>query len=229
MLLEACGVGRLRPGEQGWLLHNVSLEVRGGDRLALAGPSGGGKTLLLRALALLDPLDVGAACWRGQPVAAAEVPAFRRRVAYLHQRPALFEGTVEDNLRLPFSLAVHREQSFDRERALALLATLGGRVVSGEGAGRPVRRRGAGDRSGASPPTRPERAAAGRADGGPRSDNGPPGGRVGGSVESGSRRESGALGQSRPGPGTVRRGAGCRMESGQLLNGSWESSTPAEG
>lgn len=124
VLLEACGVGRLRPGEQGWLLHDVSLEVRAGDRLALAGPSGGGKTLLLRTLALLDPLDAGAVRWHGQPVAAAEVPAFRRRVAYLHQRPALFEGTVEDNLRLPFGLAVHREQSFDRERALALLAAL---------------------------------------------------------------------------------------------------------
>ena len=44
---------------------------------------------------------------------------------YLHQRPALYEGSVEDNLRYPFTLKAHRDQPFDRRRAIELLASLG--------------------------------------------------------------------------------------------------------
>ena len=44
---------------------------------------------------------------------------------YLHQRAVLAEGTVEDNLRLPFTLAGNSELKFDRRRAIDALATLG--------------------------------------------------------------------------------------------------------
>jgi putative ABC transport system ATP-binding protein len=124
VLLEARGVGRRAPGG-GWLLADVTLALRPGDSVALAGPSGAGKTLLLRALAFLDPLDAGEVRWRGRPVGRGEVPSFRREVVYLHQRPALFEGTVEDNLRLPFALKAHAGQRFDKGRALVLLDALG--------------------------------------------------------------------------------------------------------
>jgi putative ABC transport system ATP-binding protein len=123
-LLEARGVGRRLHGTV-WLLHDVTLTVAPGDRLALVGPSGSGKTLLLRTLALLDPLDAGAVYWNGEPLRGAAIPAFRRQVIYLHQRPALFEGTVEANLRQPFLLRAHRASRFDRERVLALLVGLG--------------------------------------------------------------------------------------------------------
>ena len=51
--------------------------------------------------------------WPGGVVPGEAVPDYRKRVIYLHQRPALLEGTVEDNLRYPFTLRAHREQSFD--------------------------------------------------------------------------------------------------------------------
>lgn len=57
--LKACGIGRRKAGAEEWLLRHVCLEVRPGDRLSLVGPTGSGKTLLLRALALLDPLEEG--------------------------------------------------------------------------------------------------------------------------------------------------------------------------
>ncbi len=122
-MLEARSITR-RAGDQ-WLLRRLSLDIAGGERLALSGPSGSGKTVLLRALALLDPLDDGEILLDGQPTAAASVPGYRCRVAYLHQTPALADGTVETNLRLPFSLAAHRRQSFDRARAIDLLRRLG--------------------------------------------------------------------------------------------------------
>jgi putative ABC transport system ATP-binding protein len=99
--------------------------VRGGDRLVVEGPTGAGKTVLLRALALLDPLEGGKVLWRGEAISDGAVPEFRSRVAYLHQNPALAEGTVEDNLRAPFALRVHRRRRFDRSRAVELLEALG--------------------------------------------------------------------------------------------------------
>lgn len=132
-ILEAEGLGRRAPGGGPWLLRGVSLALGAGDRLAVEGPTGAGKTVLLRALALLDPVDEGEVRFRGSSPADREVPAFRRRVAYLHQSPALAEGTVEENLRLPFRLAVHRNGGggagegarYDRGRAVELLAALG--------------------------------------------------------------------------------------------------------
>lgn len=132
-ILQATDLARRAPGGGPWLLRGVSLALAPGGRLAVEGPTGAGKTVLLRALALLDPVDGGEVLYRGRPAGDRGVPAYRRRVAYLHQSPALAEGTVEENLRLPFSLAVHRRADpgkvgpagFDRERAVELLAALG--------------------------------------------------------------------------------------------------------
>jgi putative ABC transport system ATP-binding protein len=125
VLLEAKVLGRYIPGTRQWLLRDVSLAVGRGERLAIVGPTGSGKTLLLRSLALLDPIDHGEILWRSQPIRARAVPDFRRQVTYIHQRPALVEGTVEDNLRVPFALGVHARESFDRGRVLLMLDTVG--------------------------------------------------------------------------------------------------------
>ncbi len=56
-LLQATDLLR-RSGEQ-VLLNHVSMEIHTGERIAIVGPTASGKTVLLRALALLDPLDGG--------------------------------------------------------------------------------------------------------------------------------------------------------------------------
>jgi putative ABC transport system ATP-binding protein len=123
-VIEARAIGRRNPKGEGWLIRDVSVAVRPGDRLAVLGPSGAGKTVLLRALALLDPLDAGEIHWRGHAVPGGAVPSYRKQVIYLHQRPALLDGTVEDNLRHPFTLRSHRGKPFDRERVVELLVGL---------------------------------------------------------------------------------------------------------
>jgi putative ABC transport system ATP-binding protein len=73
---------------------------------------------------MLDPLDAGEIRWRGHAVPGGAVPSYRKQVIYLHQRPGLFEGNVEENLRHPFTLKSHRGMTFDRERVLGLLECL---------------------------------------------------------------------------------------------------------
>jgi putative ABC transport system ATP-binding protein len=107
------------------LLDGASLTVEAGERLAIQGPAGAGKSLLLRSLAQLDPVDEGELLWRGEPVRDHDVPAFRRHVAYLAQTPALTEGTVETNLKLPFTLGVYRDRAYSREYCHGLLERLG--------------------------------------------------------------------------------------------------------
>jgi putative ABC transport system ATP-binding protein len=46
-------------------------------------------------------------------------------VIYLHQRPALLSGPVEENLRRPYALKIHRRARLDRRRALDALASVG--------------------------------------------------------------------------------------------------------
>jgi putative ABC transport system ATP-binding protein len=128
-VLKACGLGRRKGSGEDWLLRGICIAICPGDRLAVIGPSGAGKTLLLRALAILDPLSEGVIQWRGRKVSGNDAPAYRREVIYLHQRPALFPGSVETNLRYPFSLGVNWSSSFDKDRTLDLLESIG-RVAS---------------------------------------------------------------------------------------------------
>ncbi|MCG5073781.1 ABC transporter ATP-binding protein [Paraburkholderia tagetis] len=124
-LVEAKRITR-RDAQRGQvLLHPTDFALHAGERVVLTGPSGSGKSVFLRALALLDPLDGGVLHWHGQPIAHARVPRYRRHIAYVRQRPALIDGTVEDNLRYPFSLAVYRGATFDVARVRALFDAAG--------------------------------------------------------------------------------------------------------
>lgn len=114
-LLVADSLGR-QAADGRWLLRHVSLTLVPGERVAVLGPTGAGKSLLLRAIARLDPIQEGQLLWRGQAVAGRQVPAYRARAIYLRQRPAPCEGTVEEILRSPLEFAIHREKAFDRDR-----------------------------------------------------------------------------------------------------------------
>ena len=124
-IVAARGIGRHVPAASNWLFRDIRFEVGPGDQVSLVGPTGSGKSLVLRAVALLDRIDEGEVTWRGRTIPDASVPEFRREVLYLQQRATVIEGTVEDNLRLPFRLAARSETAFPAQRALELLESLG--------------------------------------------------------------------------------------------------------
>ena len=124
-LVLADGIVRRDPLRGQTLLQPTTFALNAGDRVAVTGPSGSGKSVFLRALALLDPLDAGRVVWRGAAVERAAIPRYRRNVAYIRQRPALLDGSVEDNLRYPFELRAYRDVRFDRARAASLVAQAG--------------------------------------------------------------------------------------------------------
>lgn len=111
--------------DSGWLWRGVSFEVAAGERLGVRGPSGSGKSLLLRALSGLDPLDEGSVTFEGRTLTDWPLPAYRARVMLVPQQPALLEGTVEDNLRAAFALEAHRDHTYDAERLREALRALG--------------------------------------------------------------------------------------------------------
>jgi len=123
-ILEACAIGRQATRSEQWLIRDISFKVCSGSRLAIVGPSGSGKSVLLRALCLLDPLDAGSILWNRDEIQHSNVPQFRSHVMYLRQQPSLLEGNVEDNLRQPYFLKAHRDKQFDADKIVKLLQWL---------------------------------------------------------------------------------------------------------
>jgi molybdate transport system ATP-binding protein len=75
----------------------VALEVAPGERVALFGPSGAGKTTILEVIAGLVPVKRGSVSLAGRPLDG--VPPWRRRVGLLRQDPGLFPHlSVRQNL-----------------------------------------------------------------------------------------------------------------------------------
>lgn len=82
------------------LLDGVSFDVRVAGITALVGPSGAGKTTVLRVLTrLVDPIG-GGVTYRGRALESWPAPALRRRVQLVVAAPVLLTGTVATELRL---------------------------------------------------------------------------------------------------------------------------------
>jgi ABC-type iron transport system FetAB ATPase subunit len=96
-LLAAQGITVER--DQRRIVDAASLELDAASVITIAGPSGCGKSTLLRAIATLIPISSGTILFEGRPVRDIGVTQYRRRVAYVPQSPAMFEGTVADNVR----------------------------------------------------------------------------------------------------------------------------------
>ncbi|MFJ2906595.1 ABC transporter ATP-binding protein [Streptomyces sp. NPDC087212] len=82
----------------GEVLRGVDLTVRPGERLAVVGPSGAGKTTLSRLLAGIDAPTTGTVTVGGVPVVTLGPEQLRRTVVLVTQEHHVFLGTLRDNL-----------------------------------------------------------------------------------------------------------------------------------
>ena len=81
------------------VLKNVSFHVKPGERVAVVGPSGVGKTTLLSLiLGFYKPVS-GELYFDGQPATNYELASLRHRIGYVSQATRLLSGTIMDNLR----------------------------------------------------------------------------------------------------------------------------------
>ena len=85
--------------EQNPVLQGVSFSVRHGERVAIVGPSGVGKTTLVSLLLRFYRPTSGEVYLDGIPASDIEVRALRRRIGYVSQSTLLRSGTVIENLR----------------------------------------------------------------------------------------------------------------------------------
>ncbi|PYN25754.1 MAG: choline transporter, partial [Candidatus Rokuibacteriota bacterium] len=82
------------------ILKDVSFTVERGHALTLVGPSGSGKSSLLRCLNRLEEPTAGTVHFDGRDIRALDPRRLRRGAALVMQTPVVFEGTVRDNLRV---------------------------------------------------------------------------------------------------------------------------------
>lgn len=92
------------------ILRGFSLTVQRGERIALVGESGGGKTTITRLLTRLYDIEQGHILLQGKDIRTLELAEVRRRVGVVLQDPCLFAGTVEFNICLGDEDALIRVQ-----------------------------------------------------------------------------------------------------------------------
>jgi ATP-binding cassette, subfamily C, bacterial CydD len=85
--------------DRGPALQDISLEIRPGDRIALVGPSGGGKSTLVGLLLGFVAPTTGLII-RDEPGLNADLDGWRRRIAWVPQKAHLFAATLAENIAL---------------------------------------------------------------------------------------------------------------------------------
>lgn len=82
------------------ILSGVSLQIAAGEKVALVGASGGGKSTLVQVLIGLYPATAGQIYYGQVPVTSIGMEVVRQHVATVLQHPVLFNDTVRNNLTL---------------------------------------------------------------------------------------------------------------------------------
>ena len=124
-----------------WIWSKINLHLAPGDKLALSGSSGSGKSLLLRTLAGLDVIEsglsgeTGTINFDGISLHDWEMPEYRTKVSYIPQNPVFFDETVETNLKRAFQLKAHQHRRYDQKQILAWLEQFSLLTAAGNSSG----------------------------------------------------------------------------------------------
>jgi len=97
--IRFCDVSYSYPGERR-ALDRLSLEIRPGERAALVGASGSGKSTVVNLLLGFIRPSSGRILVGDRPLDALDLEEWRRQLAWVPQNPHLFHGSLRDNIRL---------------------------------------------------------------------------------------------------------------------------------
>ncbi len=86
--------------EEEWILKGVSFVAEPGQHIAIVGPTGSGKTTIIRILLRMYPIQRGQILVDGVPIEAFDLGYLRSRMAVVLQDVFLFSGDIMDNIRL---------------------------------------------------------------------------------------------------------------------------------
>jgi ATP-binding cassette subfamily B protein len=101
------------------IYHDFSLRIAPGERLALVGPTGSGKSTFVKLLQRLYDLQGGRILIDGQDIAATQQGSLRRSIAVVPQDPALFHRTIAENIAYARPDATRQEIALAARRARA--------------------------------------------------------------------------------------------------------------
>ena len=113
-------LGRVVAGKT--ILSGISFEVQAGELLGIVGPSGSGKSSLLRLLNRLDEPSTGTVYLDGVDYRQLPPRELRRRIGMVMQRPFLFPGDVATNLRFG---PAQRGEAMPEDEIASLLERVG--------------------------------------------------------------------------------------------------------
>jgi len=86
------------------ILSDISFRVEVGEFINIIGPSGGGKSTLLRTLNGLDGIDRGDIQYNGRSIFDTDLIQVRKEIGYVFQFPYLFGERVRENIEYPLQL-----------------------------------------------------------------------------------------------------------------------------
>ena len=87
------------PGEGGFALQGINLDIPPGEFVGIIGASGAGKTSLVSLLLRLYDATSGQILLGGRELRSFSLASLRRLIGFVPQRSLLFTGTIADNLR----------------------------------------------------------------------------------------------------------------------------------
>ena len=90
---------RFSYGDSNVVLPDFTLHIAPGERLALVGHTGAGKTSIARLIARFYEFQGGQILIDGQDIRTFDLAQYRRRLGVVPQSPFLFSGTVAENIR----------------------------------------------------------------------------------------------------------------------------------
>ena len=92
--------GGAQPGEEDWVLRDVSFRVRPGQTVAIVGHTGAGKTTIISLLLRFYDVQRGQILLDGRDIREYNLQDLRRHFGIVLQDPVLFSGTLESNVRM---------------------------------------------------------------------------------------------------------------------------------